>query len=535
MDKAYSLKTPKGNTPLADLLSRLGPDIATPISMPNPDITVVSLEFYDAHETTNPIAGTLLIAPASTEVSTRHFSKLLKEASSLQYAAVCIKCNDEDVPTFKLLAEHYSICIIRVANHVSWRLFEAMNTQHFEERQLNMPYMANADVESLFSIADDLATQLGGSVTVEDLERSIIAYSSLPDQLIDMLRTEGILRRKVPDDPVNYEQYSMVMQSPTSVRFTAQDDEKARIAIAIRAGTMPLGTIWIVDTSPTNHLTAQQENQLQVTASIAAAYMLGNINSSRAVQLPKENLLRALLSGQSLTGNEFDELGLLKNSRVLLIAFTVTDDDDPSQLHRLRSVVERQISVYRPEVSVTTFSGKVYALISFSPSDRERDIVDPLLLVLEQIFNHTVRIALPGNAETPADIAVLRHIAERLLDPTPHRTDTPYPRVATLDEHRPSLIIDEIASLFRANSRLRNPQVTRMVEEAPLIAQTVLSWCRNFGNIARTSRELGLHENTVRYRIQQGEDQYHLKLADPQSALATWMQLQSERVTNKNS
>ncbi|MDT0456954.1 hypothetical protein RM550_14615 [Streptomyces sp. DSM 41527] len=102
--------------------------------------------------------------------------------------------------------------------------------------------------EELFALANAVAAVIGGSVAVEDLDHRVLAYSSLPGQRIDELRRRGILDRRVPDEPEQRRQYREVLGASGVVRLPVlAPGELPRAAAAVRAGDLPLGTIWAIE------------------------------------------------------------------------------------------------------------------------------------------------------------------------------------------------------------------------------------------------------------------------------------------------
>ncbi|WP_427017512.1 hypothetical protein ACQCSX_02525 [Pseudarthrobacter sp. P1] len=158
-------------------------------------------------------------------------------------------------------------------------------------------------MEPFFSLSNSLAEVFGGSVAIEDLGRHILAYSSVPGQLIDNLRTRGILSRQVPLTAFNDEQYRAVLKSTGPQRFPQFGDDHARTAIAVRAGTVPLGTIWAIDArvGASDVEEAEKQGALAHAATVAASHMLENWRVQEANQPPREDVLRRLLAGTDLT------------------------------------------------------------------------------------------------------------------------------------------------------------------------------------------------------------------------------------------
>ncbi|WP_449282494.1 PucR family transcriptional regulator [Leucobacter sp.] len=542
MDRQISPNLEDVGLPLDELLEELGPQTAARLGPPSTRI-VRATEFHEALEELPEQPGTLLLAPSAVHASGIGLARLAEHAARLGYAGIAVKCRERDVERLAALSETAGVPLLRVGERVSWHLFDAMLAQLLGEQRHSEDMHRDRGSEPLFALANELAEFFGGSVAIEDLGRRIIAYSSVPGQVIDRLRTQGILTRRVPDSPFNDDQYRTVLRSKTPIKYPRLDDEEPRVAFAIHAGTLPLGSIWAIDASGTGPLTRAQDERIRAAAALAASYMLDDLRVRRATQQPREDRLRTLLDGHDVVGSEFAELGLSEERGAALLAFAPEDDGRSLVPAQLRSTVHRHLALHRPETVTAVRGGRVYALIEQETSRSANDLVEPLLPVLDRLVGPGVRVALPGIAHRPADVAQLRTLSDRLFDvahagaapagtaPASAGTGTGRSaaagRLLTVSALRPALVFERTAALLAEEPVLRSPELARMAEEDPAVAETLAAWCGCFGNVARAARELGIHENTVRYRLRRAEEHYGVALLDPDTLLAAWLQLRS--------
>jgi hypothetical protein len=101
----------------------------------------------------------------------------------------------------------------------------------------------------------------------------VLAYSSIPGQRIDRLRSQGILDRRVPPGPDDLQLYRRVLSSDAVVRFPQIGDDLPRAAVALRAGTLPLGTLWAIEGEA--ELSPQAERALLDGAQLAGCICSG--------------------------------------------------------------------------------------------------------------------------------------------------------------------------------------------------------------------------------------------------------------------
>ena len=100
----------------------------------------------------------------------------------------------------------------------------------------------------------------------------MLAFSTLAHQPIDEDRRQGLLGRQVPYLPENAGQSASVFRSQGAVRIEEVRAALDRLAIAVRAGKEPLGSIWVV--KPNGDLDVVAEQALERAADIAALHML---------------------------------------------------------------------------------------------------------------------------------------------------------------------------------------------------------------------------------------------------------------------
>ncbi|MBK0422238.1 helix-turn-helix domain-containing protein [Leucobacter sp. CSA2] len=512
--------------PIGELIDGLGPNTATVLGGFDPGRIVRGAEFHDALEALPGDPDLLLLAPSAGGATPVEVAGLADRASRARVAGIALKCRDEDAAELAAVAETSGVPLVRVGEQVSWRLFDALLAQSLGEQRHSEDAHRDSGAEPLFALANELAEVFGGSVAIEDLGRRIIAYSSVPGQLIDRLRTQGILTRRVPDSPFNDDQYRTVLRSERPLKYPRLDDEEPRMACAIRAGTLPLGTIWAIDASGEDESTPEQENAIQNAATVAAAHLLDNLRSGEATQAPRAARLRTLLDGSDVAGSELAELGLPEERGSAMLVFAPADER-PTALAQLRSTVQRHLALHRPEAVTVARGGRIYSLVAHDQQGGSLALVEPLVPVIDRLIGPGTRIALPGVAHRSGEVAELRRLADRLLGTASRHEATSGDRILTVSCLRPFLVLDRVGEILGLEEELRSPALARLAEEDPAFAETLIAWCSNFGNVARTARELGVHENTVRYRVRQIEEQYGIALADPDELLTTWLQLRA--------
>lgn len=513
---------------LGELLVELSDHLNGHIGSVDTERAVRGAEFYDPFDPQADSQDMLLLAPSITSPSAEALEQLALHAQQSGAPAVAIKCTDSAVALLNVITSKHRIPFLRVPNRLSWRLFDALLAHALGERRHSDDAHRDRGTEPLFSLANELAEHFGGSVAIEDLGRRIIAYSSVPDQLIDPLRTQGILTRQVPSSPFNDDQYRTVLRSSEPIKYPRLDNEEPRVAFAIRAGTLPLGTVWAIDASGEDALTLVQRDRIVDAASVAASHMLENLQVRNATQLPREDRCRTLLDGHQVAGSELAELGIAEERGAALVAFAPAPGAQSTAQAQLRSTVQRHLSLHHTEAVTVTRGAHVYALVAHDTTRPLIALIEPLLPIVDRLIGPGTLVALPGVAHRASAVAALRELGDRLLALVAHPTqEVASMRIATVETLQPRLLFEQAGKLMAGAPELRNVVVDALAQESPDFASTLASWCANFGNVARTARALGVHENTVRYRVRQIEQHYGLPLGDPEVLLAVWLQLRA--------
>src|SRR5918993_558553 len=306
MDASKSpMQPPRPHGPrvgLVELVEQLGPRTLVSIGSLGDRVAVTGTEFLDVADEMTDASGMLLLAPSTASLSTARIGALAAAAADHGAAGLALKCSSERVPALAAIADWTGLALLRVADRISWRLLDAQLTHLLGEADTVLGAPQDRGAEPLFAIANELAEFFGGSVAIEDLSRNILAYSSVPGQIIDALRTHGILARQVPDSPYNDDQYRTVLRSDRPISYPRLGEEEPRVAFAIRAG----------------------------------AHLLDDLRVHATNQRPREDRLRTLLTGIDLTGTEFAELGITEERGAALLAFEVPGAG-PTTIAQLRS------------------------------------------------------------------------------------------------------------------------------------------------------------------------------------------------------
>ena len=234
-------------TTLEGLLDVVGPTVAELAYAPNGDRPRLSSTVIEDPNDALPVtpgAVAILVGLAPDEPAA---AQAVQRAARREFSAVVVKRHARDLEPLLGAARSAGIGVIVASDEIPWRHLDALLSTALSSGPGDRDDPGEAEHDQLFSIANAVAAVVGGSVAIEDMAQHVLAYSSVPGQRIDELRRQGILDRRVPRGPRDVELYRRVMSADGLVRFPQMGQDLPRAAVAIRAGSLPLGTLWAIE------------------------------------------------------------------------------------------------------------------------------------------------------------------------------------------------------------------------------------------------------------------------------------------------
>src|SRR5207302_1925688 len=173
-------------------------------------------------------------------------------------------------------AQSAGIALLAVTPAITWDQLHALLSSAVAATGAAPSDGNETPVGDLFALANAVAAVVGGAVTIEDARSNALAYSNL-DQPIDEPRRQTILGRRVPEDWTRRLRDEGVFRdlwaSDGVIRFGDPDaGARMRLAVAIRAGTEVLGSIWVMEGD--EPASARTEQALREAAPLAALHVL---------------------------------------------------------------------------------------------------------------------------------------------------------------------------------------------------------------------------------------------------------------------
>lgn len=518
-----------GSSTLQTLLDALGVALLHVLVAPRGlDVAVRGTAIFDPADPMPDGDGCVLLL-VGTRVDTAAAQDIVRDAAERGYAAVVTKTRGCEASGLVTEASQHGVAVFATADDMPWRHLDGLLVSVLGSRGLAAEVTSSGG-EALFALANALGALIGGSVAIEDLEQHVLAYSSIEGQRIDPLRERGILDRQVPDFPHHRAQYLSVLQSPGVSRFPAISDELPRAAVAIRAGDLPLGTIWAIEGD--DGLRPEAEQALLDGGRIAAMHMLRGQDVLEREQHLRGEVLRALLAGTRSPDDAAERLGLKRGEEYSLVAFAPADPSLHSlPVSRVGGATSRYAAAYRPEAVSTTTSHTVYVLVP-GPEEVVLRFAAGALPSLRQAAGVAVRAAVSATSLDLADLVSLRKETDAVLRAA--AADPAAPVVTTVADVHARILLDRVSDQLDREPRLRHPGVAAMVaydrRHSSDYSSTVLTWLEAQSDITTAAALLQVHPNTLRYRLRRVQERFTLDLSEPDTRLSTWVQLRLDPV-----
>ncbi|MFF7641103.1 helix-turn-helix domain-containing protein [Streptomyces canus] len=519
-------RTNDGVVTLGRLVETIGSPVLTVLAAPHgPDQPVRGTVLHDPADPLPAGADQLLLMPG-LQPDQPTATQLVRDVAGRGYCAMVLKVRGADTADVVAEASLRGLALFAAADEISWRHLDALLLSVLGSQGMGGEPTGGTE-EGLFTLANAAGAVIGGSVAIEDLDRRVMAYSSSLDQRIDSLRREGILSRRVPEIDHNLERYRTVLGSDGVVRFPEALGVLPRAAVAIKAGTQPLGTIWAVE-GPQG-ISAEGEKALADCARMAALHILRNRNANELELQKRESALLGALEGLWATHETTFRLSIPPRAELGLLAFAASTDAAGllALTAHLGHALTRHIVPFRPDASIATTSRAVYVLLPGSGSPAATRLAHSVLAALRDSFGDFVRAAVAPTETDPAALPAMRREVDDILRVTTAHPDAP--RVAALADVQARLLLARVGDELAAEPRLRHPSVAALVahdaDHGTDFADSLLAWLEAVGNVAEAAARLGVHTNTLRYRLRRTTELFGLPLDQPDDRLSVWLQL----------
>lgn len=470
--------------------------------------------------------GMLLLAGCAPEEPST--AALLRVAAGQGYGAVVARLGDASVEDLTATADELGIALLGVHAEVEWLHLATMATAVLDAVVRESTGAAAAPGD-LFGLANAVAAAVGGSTAIEDFSQRILAYSTLPGQPIDKDRRDGILGRQVPDLPGNEALYRELYRSTGVIRFPAAGDDLPRIAVTVRAGSEPIGSIWVIDA--TDSLGEEVDASLMAAAEMAALQLLRARSAGDLARHRRGELVRAVLNGETPAAVAMERLGMDVSGRFAVLALTAVEGESvPVEAARLMDLMMLRLEPRLGLIGTCLLGSTFYVVAAGTRVQDEAQLsrmAEGVREAAARTLHLKLAVAVGPLVSAPAQIEPARRDADRVL---------------SLLRARPEL--GPVGSAADLGDQLALAHLGRMLKGDPVLVSTkgraILAHDAEFGtaygalfstwldagrDIASTARRLEVHPNTVRYRLRRAIEMFGIDVDDAEQMLVLWWTL----------
>ncbi|SER76250.1 PucR family transcriptional regulator [Streptomyces qinglanensis] len=543
----------QGHPTLASLLATAAGEALDLLAAPRGShVPVHGVGVFDAGETFTA-HGQVLLAPG-TDDSSDTAPLVLRSAARAGAAAVVVRRGAGGAaPRLLEVAAETGTALLTRAPWVEWTELIGMLRAGLAHAGGPPAGESSTDVPlgDLPALARALSALVGGAITIEDPDSRVLAFSPT-EHGSDPLRRQTILGQQVPRWRLAELTASGFLRTLWStdevVHRPAEGQFSERLAVAVRAGDEVLGSIWAAaDGSPLREAARQA---LREAARTAAPHLLRHRQRTQYAAAHRRRAVQDLLEGTG-DADSAAALGLTAETPCVVLSVTTRgavttrggppptadqetadqEGEPPDSHDRALRLASLQATAHQPTGHPLRDADRLDVLLPLPDEDPpEADtaarrlalrlaaaVRDAGALPLVAIGTPQPAPAQAPRSRTSAHL-VLHVLRDRSTRAAPGGAPEP---LEVADETDVRAALDALRAVHAVAGL--TPQVDGPVREllahdaqhGTALAPTLAAYLSRFGDVPGTARELGVHPNTLRYRLRRLRTRFGLDLDDP--------------------
>ncbi|WP_418602574.1 PucR family transcriptional regulator [Mycolicibacterium sp. SCSIO 43805] len=484
-----------------------------PCSLPR-DTPLSSVALHESTAERVVVTGDVLLAVGAESVE-----QAVRWAALAQASAVLVRQPDQDAT---VVGPDVAVAVLTVDPAVAWsELAAVVYGLVLEGRETD----SGRGPTDLFALADSLADAVGAAVTIEDRLSRVLAYSRQHTHA-DQARVETIMGRQAPKQVrALLEQrgvFAHLADSDEPLYVSAAPDHglSGRMVVAARAGRRLLGSVWVATPTP---LDEPRRAALADGAKTVALHLLRSRASADLERQVESDLVIRLLEGSADAATAASRLGLPAEGLRVIAVHAQLDADRDAALLMLFDRATSGFGWSRPGRSALS-GNAVYTVLPAEDADAARRWVNGLRAAL--IDGAVVSAGISGVASS-TELSAARPEADECL--ALHELRASRGPAPAYDESWQDILLQRLRIAARSGRTPNRGPVAELrrhdAETNTRYVATLQAWLAAMGDLADAGALLGVHENTVRYRLRKMADVAALDLTDPQWRLATMIEL----------
>lgn len=520
-----------------DILSDLPLGFASLIVRPvPPDSGIERFLIVDAEDDAPGVAAAfVLLVGVRGRSALPALRRLLKDNPPL---VVAVKGTREELAEAGELLQDAGAGLLLVDPAADWDRLLSIAKDRLQPRSYQHEVLTLLE-EDLFAIAQTTARLTASHVVIEDAANKVLAYSTVSND-IDELRKASILMRRGP------RKYELLLKDlgayrelhgtrlPVRVPARPQDGLRERVAITLFAGDRIMGYIWLQETG--GGFGPDVDHVLKGSAARTAAELI-RYRNQQSVHMREDRVSRILSGPAEAAASAYSEkIPAGHPSALILLGMSRTgaETDDAALKHgELANLASIHAAAFKASAVVGQFRGDTAVIVpglqSPAAGPALKSLAEAIVRDAQKHLGLSPRAAVSPVAPDLLSLHSLTPLTQALLDCA---GASPGTAVATVDEFEADMLFREAVRTF-ASSQFRHRSLLRLLSEDSELAQTLAAYFDASLDVTRCAALMGLHKNTVYYRISKASRVTGLDFGNPRHSLVALLHLQEWAGTSK--
>jgi sugar diacid utilization regulator len=445
--------------------------------------------------------------------------------------AIAIKGSEADLAAVGEVMNGTGTGLIAVGAEARWDQLEGIAVDRIRE-SLPSGDTSTLMQRDLFGIAQTTATLTRGHVVIEDTANRVLAYSPASND-VDELRRLSILARRGPE---RYQKllkesgvYKRLQAGEMPIHIPANPEEglRERVAIAIFAGRRILGYIWLQE--GTEQLASNADRIMVGSARHAAIELVRHRNEQS--QSMRRDRVSSLLSGTAQIHSQAQSAGLdpSRPAALVLVSSGSLHQSAPGlQLQRgeLANLVSIHAAAYRPGAVVGSLGLETAIILPDLDPVKSPAAISRLVNVIVRDAGAHLDLQVQAAIGPVVDRLDRLHTSlEHVRNVLTVLSTDPSLKVASFSDVETTVLVNELLDLVESRQELRHKGITELCGRYPEFATTLLAYLESFGDVNSCAEDLGIHRNTVHYRLRRSCEVSGIDLQDPGQRLLAHLQI----------
>ena len=439
--------------------------------------------------------------------------------------AIAVKGDAEELRGIAAAVLPAETALIAVHPRTRWEHVARVAREQIAAAQPSPAERPREREHDLFAVAEATAALAGGPVIINDGSARLLAFSADTDGVDEMRRASILGRQPTAEHRALLKRWGVfaaIRDSETPVHLDPDPATgvRRRVVIGINVGDQHLGHLWVQEGE---RPLSPQIDRVLIGAARRLADELVQRRDARSSTI-RPDLVAGLLGGGDRLRSAAHQAGLDPERPAAIVLVHAPGGGEPGAAARLqRSQVLNLIAIhaaaFRRDAIVGPLGTHIALVVSGMSQERQAaDLVRRLEDIVRDLEAHTgvhARAVLGAVAPNLRELGSTFPAAERGLAVL---AEPGRPRVARVEELAAPIALRECLDLL-GDWAPQHPGLAALLAHSGALAPTLLAHLEHFGDVSATAAALGVHRNTVQYRIRRAAELAQLDLGSAEDRL----------------